>query len=369
MKLALSLSFSAVLARLGAPSDTIAPLLTDLATSGDSLSFNTDEGGTAYWLVDSTASYVDCDALIAAQASGDASGNFAAASGSVSQDIDLSGVTNGDYKLHVGMLDAAGNASNVLTTDITIAIPAAVMGSDASALFWWAPDSVTASGGSVTAVADKTANGHDLDTIPTGGAAPTFDGSKMSFDGTNQCIVASTASGPIQPVLAGGGSVAIFMVVDLFSPANSGESLSDTRRSFGEFYNAAGNNRSTSIGHTITATTQVYEARSQQFSAAFNISYNAVPFQKSVLCVVITQTTATIYLDNVEVASGAVTAANFPADPGYLALGALAVPSGLLSGSAVKGDIFEAFATTDVTAGHISDVTAELAAKYGITLA
>ncbi|MGC0225137.1 hypothetical protein [Pseudooceanicola nitratireducens] len=210
--------FVAGLGGSGAPAE-LAPLLSDLFASGDEISFASDEAGTAYWLIDNAASYADADALIAASGSGAATGTFAAVQGANSASLDVSGVADGTYSLHVGVRDAAGNASNVLTdTDVVIDAPSTAMEDDVGALFWYNPESSYTEGtggnaGKVVSITDATGNGYNLDTLASGATYPELLGNgKLYFDGTAHTLM-SSVNGPIVPAIDAGTSVAIIMTL------------------------------------------------------------------------------------------------------------------------------------------------------------
>ncbi len=93
-------------------------MLEDLEIGGASeISVGSSESGILHWLIDSRASYADAAALAAAKAAGAASGSRSALSGTNIFGVDATGVATGNWRLHVGVIDLAGNASNVLSGD------------------------------------------------------------------------------------------------------------------------------------------------------------------------------------------------------------------------------------------------------------
>ena len=102
--------------------DFLAPHLTALTVDEDAweYGFNSDEAGALHWLVDTALSYADADALVAAKPSAPAMGNALALAGVNTGGFDVSGVAPGSWVFHLGVIDAAGNASNVLSANITV---------------------------------------------------------------------------------------------------------------------------------------------------------------------------------------------------------------------------------------------------------
>ena len=76
-----------------------------------------------HWLVDTAQSYADADALVAAKPAAAAMGNALALAGANTGGFDMSGVGPGSWVFHLGVIDAAGNASNVLSANITLLFP------------------------------------------------------------------------------------------------------------------------------------------------------------------------------------------------------------------------------------------------------
>ncbi len=114
------------------PPDVTAPTLTILAfeeTTGD-FSFVSDEVGALHWLVDTTTGYGDADALVAAKLAGQSSGSALAMIGPNVGDVDLTVLPEGNWHFHVGVVDAAGNASNVLSSSFTLASEGLQFGGD-----------------------------------------------------------------------------------------------------------------------------------------------------------------------------------------------------------------------------------------------
>ncbi len=116
--------------------DSIPPVLSNLSIdqSLQRFSFMNNEVGACHWMLDSTVGFVNAAALIAAKSTAVASGSVAATLGAITHNIDSNGVAPGAWRLHVGVIDAAGNASNVLSGDFIIA--AGVLAVNASPLVW-----------------------------------------------------------------------------------------------------------------------------------------------------------------------------------------------------------------------------------------
>lgn len=102
--------------------DLVAPTLAALSLDEGSgvFDFDGDEAGALHWAIDTASSYANADALVAAKPAAAASGSALALAGSNTGLIDLSGVASGGWQFHVGVIDAAGNASNVLSINVTI---------------------------------------------------------------------------------------------------------------------------------------------------------------------------------------------------------------------------------------------------------
>ena len=102
--------------------DLVAPILAALSLDegAGTFGFDGDEAGALHWVVDTTSSYADADALVAAKPTAAVSGSALALAGTNAGFADLSGLTSGGWQFHVGVIDAAGNASNVLSTAFTI---------------------------------------------------------------------------------------------------------------------------------------------------------------------------------------------------------------------------------------------------------
>lgn len=96
----------------------VAPLLTLVSVDADSVDFEVDDTGTAYWLVDDTTNQ-DEDTI--KLGGGLASGSFAVTAGENSEAIDLSAVSAGSHRFHMFVEDADGNPSNVIEDDLVIA--------------------------------------------------------------------------------------------------------------------------------------------------------------------------------------------------------------------------------------------------------
>ena len=102
--------------------DLVAPTLAALSLDESSgvFGFDGDEAGALHWVIDTASSYANADVLVAAKPAAEASGSTLALAGANTGLADLSGVTSGSWQFHVGVIDAAGNASNVLSTNFSI---------------------------------------------------------------------------------------------------------------------------------------------------------------------------------------------------------------------------------------------------------
>ncbi len=102
--------------------DLVAPVLAALSLDEGSgaFGFDSDEAGALHWLVDAASSYANADALVAAKPAAEASGSALALAGSNGGLADLSGIASGNWQFHIGVIDAAGNASNVLSRAFTM---------------------------------------------------------------------------------------------------------------------------------------------------------------------------------------------------------------------------------------------------------
>ena len=101
--------------------DTAAPVLAagalDVAVSPATLSVTVGEGGTAFWMVDGAATR---GAAEVEAGGGAASGDFEVGSGATTADVDLGALAPGAWTLHLTVRDAAGNRSNVISTDFAL---------------------------------------------------------------------------------------------------------------------------------------------------------------------------------------------------------------------------------------------------------
>ena len=102
--------------------DLIPPAISNLLIDDvrHELSFTSSEAGACHWLLDATTTFADAAALVAAKPAGEASGNALATIGANTASFDATGIASGNWRLHVGIIDGAGNASNVLSGDFTI---------------------------------------------------------------------------------------------------------------------------------------------------------------------------------------------------------------------------------------------------------
>lgn len=102
--------------------DTFPPVLANLVidAAAQSFSLNSTEAGTLHWVLDNVSTYADAAALVAAKPSGEVSGSVAAVAGENLGNVDITGIAAGDWRLHVGVIDDAGNASTVSSGDFTI---------------------------------------------------------------------------------------------------------------------------------------------------------------------------------------------------------------------------------------------------------
>ena len=102
--------------------DTVAPVLSGLIVNApaNQFDFTCTELGALHWLIDATPSFADAQALVAAKPAGAASGTGLATAGANTTGFDPSGVPDGTWRLHVGVIDGASNASNVLSADLTV---------------------------------------------------------------------------------------------------------------------------------------------------------------------------------------------------------------------------------------------------------
>ena len=90
--------------------DITAPDVTINSVANDEVNYTTNEAGTAYWLVNASATALGGSTIEAG--GGSASGSFTvASSGTTSQTIDLSALSDGTYYMHLTIKDAAGNYS------------------------------------------------------------------------------------------------------------------------------------------------------------------------------------------------------------------------------------------------------------------
>lgn len=255
---------------------------------------------------------------------------------------------------------------------------ASVMASDASALYWYAPDSVVRSGATITGWDDKTANGIDLSQVSTA-PLPTYNtgGDYVEFDGT-QIIGASglTASQEnLTDILFGGGSVAIFAVAhaDTSTMSNNSERDNVIVSEGNSTSNFSNNNTGLSLPtNTFLASPRgrvAIASREHSFAVYIETSSSPSFANADVLVeVVVTQSTADVDINNGALTeTDSVTPDKFPSKTSpqeTLFVGAR------WSGSSVEegffGRIYEIFATSNTDSSHVAAVQAELAAKYGL---
>lgn len=122
----------------GGVPDTTPPVLSSLVIDEGNLSVtvDSDEFGLLRWLVDGTSSYADAAALAAALPSGEASGLQAVTPSTNTVSLDVAGATPGTWRVHVGVTDGAGNASNVLSGNLTIISSSLELELDGDPLEW-----------------------------------------------------------------------------------------------------------------------------------------------------------------------------------------------------------------------------------------
>ena len=90
--------------------DVTAPDVTINSVANDEVNYTTNEAGTAYWLVNASATALGGSTIEAG--GGSASGTFAVgSSGTTTETLDLSALSDGTYYMHLTIKDAAGNYS------------------------------------------------------------------------------------------------------------------------------------------------------------------------------------------------------------------------------------------------------------------
>lgn len=90
--------------------DVTAPDVTINSVANDEVNYTTNEAGTAYWLVNASATALGGSTIEAG--GGSASGTFAVGgSGTTTETLDLSALSDGTYYMHLTIKDAAGNYS------------------------------------------------------------------------------------------------------------------------------------------------------------------------------------------------------------------------------------------------------------------
>lgn len=101
--------------------DLLAPVIASLSIDEGTwqFGFGSDEAGALHWLIDNAPGYPNADALVAAKPLA-AAGSGLALAGVNSGGVDVSGVASGSWRFHVGVIDATGNASNVLSANVTV---------------------------------------------------------------------------------------------------------------------------------------------------------------------------------------------------------------------------------------------------------
>lgn len=121
----------------GAP-DVVAPVVSGMTLDETTwvFGFESDEVGACHWLVDTNSGFANADALVAAKPAAPLSGNSLAMIGSNSGLVDTSALSDGTWTLHVGVIDAAGNASNVLSTSFALATVSNVLELSGDPLEW-----------------------------------------------------------------------------------------------------------------------------------------------------------------------------------------------------------------------------------------
>ena len=196
--------------------DVTAPVLTigaiDVATSPATLSVTTDEGGTAFWIVDGAATR---GAAEVEAGGGVARGSFVVGAGSNAGDVNLDSVAPGAWTLHLVIRDPAGNPSNVISTAFTLAAVAPPESIDAPAV------SGGAVAGSVLSGTDGLWTGDDLSygrvwerggVVIPGETGPTYTTTASDVGSTitrtvtasNNVGSASATSAPVGPIVAAG---------------------------------------------------------------------------------------------------------------------------------------------------------------------
>lgn len=249
------------------------------------------------------------------------------------------------------------------------------MAADTSALYWYAPDSVVESGGTISAWNDKTSNGFNLGQLGSL-SKPTYNASGyVEFTGS-QVIGENTrlATEGVAGTLDGGGAAAVFVVAFLDASGQTA-STEQTYTAWREDNNED-NNQRISINHvarTFSGTTGCVYIDGAGTVSAFNVASNSVDLaagytalnQVHLVQMTANQSTAAVDIsDGVYSNSGTVTPANYPASSTGIRIGARSDTSTLSQG--FIGRVYEVFATADASTGNVDAIRAELMAKYSL---
>jgi hypothetical protein len=274
--------------------------------------------------------------------------------------------------INITATTSLGNSVTIdLVLDLTyVAGPPAAMSVDAGKMVWWAPDSVSASNGTVTSITDKTGNGNNLSVTPSGVVGPDFDGDKMTFDGSTMAM-RSLGTGPIIPELYNNaGEVAIFSILQP-NPSTTNPTIIGTALYLCENGDDGVNNRFRAGAFVGNSSARQYNAQLRRFSSfnfSANITSNPSAFGSPELVTTkISQTSATIRVNGAEISTATPVVDNFPQIAQKISLGGSVEGDGSIS-RPFWGDIYEVFITNNASAANIAAIEAELAFKYGITL-
>jgi hypothetical protein len=244
---------------------------------------------------------------------------------------------------------------------------------DASKFYWWAPDSVVESGGTVTEWTNKVSGGPNLVQVASL-ARPTFASGQVNFNGSQVLGVASHPyANSLRAVLVGGGSVALWLVLTVDASGQTPSTLTDyivlVEGTGVPFENQHFTFFATGDSFGAPPFSVGLSAHSRGFSDAFFFERAAMSSGRNgalqLWRFVITQTTISWRAHpSTATGSDSVTPGNVPDSVSGLYVGAQG-DGGIIRVPFVGG-IREIYATTDTGSTNVDAITAELETEYGL---
>jgi hypothetical protein len=244
---------------------------------------------------------------------------------------------------------------------------------DASKFYWWAPDSVVESGGTVTEWTNKVSGGPSLVQVASL-ARPTFASGQVNFNGSQVLGVASHPyASSLRAVVVGGGSVALWLVLTVDAsgqtPSTKTEYMALVEGPEVPFGNQQFTFFATGDSFGAPPFSVGLSAQSRRFSDGFSVYDQASASGRNQTLqlwrFVITQTTIS-WRAHPSTATGSASVTPGNVSDGGVGLYVGAQGNGGTIQVPFVGGIREIFATTDTGSANVDAITAELETEYGL---